>query len=163
MSHFAQIIDGLVARVIVAEQDFIDTLPDAAAWIQTSYNTRGGVHFGPDGQPDGGAPMRYNYAGIGYTYDATRDAFIPPRPYPSWVLDEETCLWAAPVPYPQDGEPYAWDEAAGAWVGVSSSSPNQAATPTAALSERPVARPSAPVVPAAQAASTSLNSQPRRE
>jgi len=118
MSHYAQVIDGFVGQVIVAEQDFIDTLPDRERWVQTSYNTRGGVHFGQDGQPDGGAPMRYNYAGVGYAYDTGRDAFIPPRPYPSWSLDEATCLWTAPVPYPADGGTYVWDEAAQAWVAV---------------------------------------------
>lgn len=75
---------------------------------RTSYNTQGGVHT------SGGTPFRKNYAGIGYTYDATRDAFIPPKPYPSWLLDETTCLWEAPVPMP-DGL-YRWDEAAGEWV-----------------------------------------------
>ena len=75
---------------------------------RTSYNTSGGVHSG------GGTPFRKNYAGVGYTYDATRDAFIPPKPYPSWLLDETTCLWVPPVPMP-DGL-YRWDEAAGEWV-----------------------------------------------
>lgn len=118
MGHFAQVIDGVVAQVIVAEQEFIDTLPDFERWVQTSYNTRGGVHVGPDGQPDGGVPLRYNYAGVGYTYDAGRDAFVPPQPYPSWTLDEATCLWMAPVPYPGDSGMYEWDEAAQAWVAV---------------------------------------------
>ncbi len=117
MSHFAQLDENnIVINVIVAEQEFIDTLP--GTWMQTSYNTHGGVHYGQDGQPDGGAPMRYNYAGVWYAYDQERDAFIPPRPYPSWVLDEDTCLWEAPVAMPQVGKPYAWDEAAGAWVEV---------------------------------------------
>lgn len=118
MGHFAKVIDGVVTRVIVAEQDFIDTYDDGqpGAWVRTSYNTRGGVHYGPDGQPDGGAPLRKNFAGIGYVYDAGRDAFIPPKPYPSWVLNEASCLWAAPVPMPQGGKRYVWDEAALAWV-----------------------------------------------
>ena len=77
---------------------------------RTSYNTHGGVHTG------GGVPLRKNYAGIGYTYDGTRDAFIPPKPYPSWLLDETTCLWEAPVPMPDGGGLYRWDEAAGEWV-----------------------------------------------
>lgn len=77
---------------------------------RTSYNTHAGVHN------SGGTPYRKNYAGIGYTYDGTRDAFIPPKPYASWLLDEGTCLWEAPVPMPEDGERYAWDEAAGEWV-----------------------------------------------
>ena len=90
MSHFAEIDEtNTVLRVIVAEQEFIDTgaVGDPSKWIQTSYNTRAGVHYGQDGMPDSGEPMRKNYAGIGYTYDATRDAFIPPKPYASWVLD----------------------------------------------------------------------------
>lgn len=120
MGHFAKVLDGIVTKVIVAEQEFFDSFVDTSPgqWVQTSYNTRGGVHYGDDGLPDGGDALRKNFAGIGFSYDAARDAFIPPRPYPSWVLDEETCLWAAPAPYPQDGKPYAWDEAAGAWVGV---------------------------------------------
>ena len=77
---------------------------------RTSYNTQGGVHN------SGGTPYRKNYAGIGYTYDLGRDAFIPPTPYPSWLLDETTCQWEAPVPMPDDGEQYQWDEAAGEWV-----------------------------------------------
>ena len=87
MGHFAKVIDGVVANVIVAEQDFIDTLPDKDSWVQTSYNTQGGVHL------LGGTPLRMNYAGIGYTYDPVRDAFIPPRPEGEWVLNEETCQW----------------------------------------------------------------------
>jgi len=78
----------------------------------TSYNTHGGVHYG------GGAPYRMNYAGIGYTYDEARDAFIPPQPYSCCVLDENSCLWQAPVPMPQDGERYRWAETAGEWVAV---------------------------------------------
>lgn len=104
MSHFAQVIDGVVANVIVAERDYIDTLPDSASWIQTSYNTRNGVHL------LGGTPLRKNYAGIGYTYDAQRDAFIPPKPHSSWLFNEETCDWECPVPYPQDGNRYTWNE-----------------------------------------------------
>jgi len=89
VSHFAEVDDtGTVLRVIVAEQDFIDTLP--GTWLQTSYNTRGGVHA------LGGMAFRKNYAGIGYTYDSERDAFIPPRPYNATGLDEETCLWLVP-------------------------------------------------------------------
>jgi hypothetical protein len=108
MSHFAHVLDGIVTQVIVAEQEFIDTLPDAESWVQTSYNTRGGQH--PEGRP-----LRKNYAGIGYTYDADRDAFIPPKPYASWLLDEDTCFWIAPVPYPEDGKRYAWNEQTLSW------------------------------------------------
>ena len=89
MAHFAKIEDGIVTSVIVAEQDFIDT--QSGTWVQTSYNTTGGQHL------LGGTPLRKNYAGLGYTYDSTRDAFIPVQPYPSWVLNEDTCLWDCPV------------------------------------------------------------------
>ena len=121
MSHFAQ-IDGnnIVVQVIVAEQDFIDTglVGDPTHWIQTSYNTRGGVHYGADGQPDGQPALRKNYAGIGYTYDPVRDAFIPPKVYQSWVLNEDSCLWEPPIPMPADGKMYNWDEATTSWIEV---------------------------------------------
>lgn len=111
MSHFARInAYGIVEQVIVAEQDFIDTLPDSGSWVQTSYNTYGGQHR------LGGTPLRKNYAGVGYRFDAQRDAFIPPQPYPSWTLNEDTCLWDAPIPMPQDGKPYDWDESTTSWV-----------------------------------------------
>ena len=80
--------------------------------LRTSYNTSGGVHTG------GGTPFRGNYAGIGYRYDPDRDAFIPPKPYESWTLNEETCLWDAPTPYPEDGNAYTWDEETTSWVAV---------------------------------------------
>ena len=113
MSHFAKVIDGIVQQVIVAEQDFIDSgaVGDPNNWVQTSYNTRGGVHYAPNSNtPDDGVPLRKNYAGVGYTYDQTRDAFIAPKPYPSWTLVEESCQWQAPVAYPDDGKRYSWDE-----------------------------------------------------
>lgn len=117
MSHFARVnAKGLVDKVIVAEQDFIDTLPDSASWVQTSYNTRGGIHYGQDGQPDGGVALRKNFAGVNYRYDPVRDAFIPPQPYNSWVLNETTCLWEAPFPAPDDGVEYDWDELTQSWV-----------------------------------------------
>ena len=100
MAHFAKVVDGIVDRVIVAERDFIDT--QEGTWVQTSYNTRGGVHLGQDLEPDGGVALRKNYAGIGFTYDSDRDAFYEPQPYPSWVLDEDTCWGNAPVAYPTD-------------------------------------------------------------
>ena len=110
MSHFARVTaQGIVEQVIVAEQDFIDTLSDKTSWVQTSYNTHGGVHA------NGGTPLRKNYAGVGYTYDATKDAFIPPLPFASWTLDDATCLWNAPVAMPTDGKPYVWDEATTSW------------------------------------------------
>ena len=117
MAHFAKVTDGSVVQVIVAEPEFFDTFVDSTPgeWIQTSYNTRGGVHYGQDGEPDGGVALRKNYAGIGFTYDSTRDAFIPPQPYLSWVLNEDTCLWDAPVEYPTDGQMYSWNEETQTW------------------------------------------------
>jgi hypothetical protein len=111
MSHFAKVVDGIVAQVIVAEPEFFQTFVDSSPgeWIQTSYNTHGGQH--PEGRP-----LRKNYAGIGYSYDYVRDAFIPPKPYASWVLNENTCLWDAPTPYPTDGKIYNWDENNQQWV-----------------------------------------------
>lgn len=111
MSHFAKIENGIVTQVIVAEQDVIDSGMFGAGWIQTSYNTRGGEH--PEGRP-----LRKNYAGIDYTYDAVRDAFIPPKPYPSWILNEDTCLWDSPVPYPVSEKMYAWNESTTEWIAV---------------------------------------------
>jgi hypothetical protein len=114
MAHYAHVTGGVVDQVIVAEQDFIDSgaVGNPSSWIQTSYNTRGGVHS------NGGTPLRKNYAGIGYTYDSGRDAFIPPQPYASWTLNDETCLWEAPVAMPTDGKAYGWDEDAGNWVEI---------------------------------------------
>jgi hypothetical protein len=117
MAHYAKIENGLVVQVIVAEEDFILTgaVGDPANWVQTSYNTRGGVHYGQDGQPSGRKQLRKNYAGIGFAYDATRDAFIPPQPFPSWTLDEDTCLWSAPVAMPTEGGPFTWNESTLSW------------------------------------------------
>ena len=118
MAHFAKIENGVVVQVVVAEEAFISTgaLGDPANWVQTSYNTRGGVHYGQDGNPSGREQLRKNYAGVGYTYDSTRDAFIPPQPFPSWTLGEDTCLWSAPTPMPTDDKRYSWDEATLAWI-----------------------------------------------
>ncbi len=171
MSHFAKIDDdNIVTQVIVAEQDFINSIQ--GDWIQTSYNTHGGVHHcggveyvtepveavdavlytdkdmipegkevgdvmipaveaveavyvegkSPEdvGKPDGGVALRKNYAGIGYSYDEDKDAFIPPKPYASWTLDEDSCQWESPVAYPDDDKVYSWDEDSQAWVEVSS-------------------------------------------
>lgn len=128
MSHFAKVNNGIVEQVIVAEPEFFDTFVDSSPgqWIQTSYNTRGGVHYNPEtGEPsaDQSKALRKNYAGIGYSYDATRDAFIPPKPYASWLLDEQTCLWNAPVPYPTDGGRYTWNESTQAWDAVPDEQP----------------------------------------
>tara|TARA_R110000824_G_scaffold355995_1_gene543203 strand:- start:341 stop:697 length:357 start_codon:yes stop_codon:yes gene_type:complete len=117
MSHFAKITDGLVETVIVAEQDFVDSLP--GTWVQTSYNTKGAVHYDPNtGEVDDLPTLRFNYASIGDVYDAVRDAFIAPSPYPSWVIDEATCRWKAPSAYPDDGKIYEWDEDSTAWVEI---------------------------------------------
>ena len=119
MSHFAKVENGIVTQVIVAEQDVIDSGLFGAGWVQTSYNTHGGVHYNPEtGEPseDQSKALRKNYAGIGFTYDEERDAFIPPKPYDSWVLNEDTCLWDSPVPYPTDGELYIWDESSENWI-----------------------------------------------
>jgi hypothetical protein len=114
MAHFAKVSNGKVVQVIVAEPEFFQTFVDTSPgeWIQTSYNTHGGQH--PEGRP-----LRKNYAGIGFTYDRTRDAFIPPKPYASWTLNEDTCLWDAPTPMPVDGFGlYNWDEATLSWKPV---------------------------------------------
>ena len=106
MSHYAKIENNIVTEVIVAEEEFINKLN--GEWIKTSYNTIGGIHL------LGETPLRKNFASIGYTYDRTRDAFIPPKPYNSWILDEETCLWNSPVPCPTDA-PYNWNEEEQRW------------------------------------------------
>ena len=113
MSHFAKVENGIVTQVIVVEQDVLDTgaFGDPASWVQTSYNTHAGQH--PEGRP-----LRKNYAGIGFTYDSARDAFYSPKPFASWILDEETCIWNPPTPYPIDGNRYIWDEPTTSWVQV---------------------------------------------
>jgi hypothetical protein len=117
MSHFAQVKNNIVQQVIVAEQEFINSLSDASDWIQTSYNTRGNVHYDPNtNEPDGGIALRYNYAANGYIYDSEKDAFIQPQPFPSWTLNENTCLWEPPIPHPIDGNLYNWDEEQQQWI-----------------------------------------------
>ena len=111
MSHFAKVENGIVTQVIVAEQDVIDSGLFGTGWVQTSYNTFGGQH--PEGRP-----LRKNYAGIGYYYDDYRDAFIPPQPYKSWLLNEDTCFWYAPTPMPTDGKKYRWDEITTSWMEI---------------------------------------------
>ena len=110
MSHFAKVLDGKVTQVIVAEPEFFQTFVDSSpgAWIQTSYNTMGNQH-------PNGTPLRGNYAGVGFTYDAQNDVFYAPQPYPSWTLNTTTWLWEAPVAYPTDGKLYRWDEATTSW------------------------------------------------
>ena len=114
MSHFAKVVDGIVTQVIVAEPEFFQTFVDSSPgeWLQTSYNTYGGQHR------NGGTPLRKNYAGVGYSYDRTKDAFIPPKPFASWVLNDDTCLWDAPTPMPTDDKVYEWDETTTSWKEV---------------------------------------------
>lgn len=107
MAHYAQIEDGVVVSVIVAEQDFIDT--QSGTWVQTSYNTYGGVHS------DGGTSLRKNYAGVGYTYNDVLDTFYAPQPFPSWNLNETSCLWEPPIAMPDDGQGYTWNETTTSW------------------------------------------------
>jgi hypothetical protein len=113
MSHFAKVCDGKVTQVIVAEKEFFDTFVDSSpgTWIQTSYNTHGNQH--PEGRP-----LRGNYAGIGYTYDATNDVFYAPQPFPSWMLNNTTWLWEAPVVMPTDDKKYKWNESIINWEEV---------------------------------------------
>ena len=120
MAHYAKVNYGIVEKVIVAESDFFKTFIDSSpgSWIQTSYNTRGGIHYQPNSNipsEDQSKSLRKNYAGIGYTYDEDRDAFIPPKPFNSWILNETTCLWNAPVAYPQDDNKYKWNEQTLSW------------------------------------------------
>jgi len=114
MGHYARVTNGIVTRVIVAEADFFDTFIDdvAGEWIQTSYNTRAGVHT------LGGTPLRKNYASEGMLYDKSRDAFYNPQPFNSWTLDEETCTWQPPVTYPDDENHYTWNEETTSWDAV---------------------------------------------
>jgi len=124
MAHFAE-IDGTntVVRVLVVGDDedhrgqefLADDMGLDGTWVQTSYNTRGNVHYGSDGEPDGGTPLHMNYAGVGYTWDGT--GFAPPQPYPSWALDENY-VWQPPTPMPDDGLLYEWDEDTTSWVEI---------------------------------------------
>lgn len=116
MAHYAKVLGGKVIDIMVAEEEFFETFVDSSpgTWIQTSYNTRGGVHYGQDGEPDGGTALRKNYAGIGMLYDSERDAFYAPQPHNSWVLNEDSCIWEAPIPEPDPARGvdfyYSWDE-----------------------------------------------------
>ena len=114
MAHYAKVENNIVTQLIVAEPEFFDTFVDSSPgeWIQTSYNTHGGVHT------SGGTPLRKNYAGVGFTYNKILDAFIPPQPYASWTLNEDTCLWNPPTAYPDDDLLYEWNEETLSWVEV---------------------------------------------
>ena len=129
MSHFARIENGTVTQVIVAEQDVINSglFGSPSSWVQTSYNTYAGEHR------LGGNPLRKNYAGVGYSYDSERDAFIPPKIYNSWTLDEETCLWNPPVAMPSDGKIYSWNEETLSWDEVEIVIPEQPEIPPVAI------------------------------
>ena len=121
MAHFAKVVNGLVTQVIVAESEFFELFVDTSPgeWIQTSYNTKAGVHYNPEtGEPsaDQSKALRKNYAGVGFTYNKTLDAFIPPKSFASWNLNNETGLWEAPSEKPDDEKQYKWDESNLQWV-----------------------------------------------
>jgi len=125
MGHFAKVLNGEVIQVIVAEPEFFETFVDTSPgqWIQTSYNTRSGIHYGEDGIPDGGVALRANYAGIGYRYDSVNDVFYDTRPFDmnglpclSWTLSAPNWTWTPPIACPEDGNHYRWNEANKTWV-----------------------------------------------
>ena len=122
MAHYAKVKDGIVQQVIVADEEFFETFTDdtAGVWIQTSYNTSGGKHYDADGVEDDGTPLRKNYAAINGIYDTGRDAFYHPQPFPSWTLNETTCIWECPVSKPSDydGVNYIWNETDQSWDAV---------------------------------------------
>ena len=127
MAHFAKLDENNIVIFVTVGAEHDDGKEDELfqrtgdVYKQTSYNTRGGVYYTPntnEPDPDQSKAFRKNYAGLGYYYDAVRDAFIPPQPYPSWILDEASCLWNAPVPYPTDGKRYVWDEDTVSWVEI---------------------------------------------
>jgi hypothetical protein len=112
MAHYAKVDQGRVIKVIVAEAEFFATFVDSSPgeWIQTSYNTRGGVHL------NGGTPLRGNFAGIGHIYDKINDVFYAPQPYASWTLNQTTWTWDAPIPMPDNENSYRWNESTTSWV-----------------------------------------------
>lgn len=123
MAYFAKVENNTVTDVIRIEQDVLDSglWGDPSQWIQTSYNTHGGIYYipnsnPPEPDPDQSKALRANYAGVGYTYDAVNDVFYAPQPYPSWTISAPTWTWEPPVPYPNDGKLYYWDEATLSWV-----------------------------------------------
>ena len=123
MAHYAEIENGIVTRVLVVDNSITDgqnflanELGLGGTWVQTSYNTHAGKHYGADGQPDNGVQIGYNYAGIGYSWDGT--GFAAPQTFPSWTLDKTTYIWTAPVPYPTDGLMYEWDEVGKDWKAI---------------------------------------------
>jgi len=123
MAHYAKVLDRKVIQVIVAEQDFIDNMVDTSPgqWIQTSYNTKGGVHYDPQtGEPsaDQSKALRQNFATINSKYNSSADVFYAKQPYPSWTLNETTWTWESPVSYPDDDERYSWNETGQSWDAV---------------------------------------------
>lgn len=108
MAYYAKIVADKVVKVLKGTRNFVDSL--GGEWVRTSYNTIKGVHL------RGNIPVRKNFAGIGFTYDRDRDAFIPIKPFNSWILDEETCIYCSPLPYPNDGKEYEWIEGKKKWV-----------------------------------------------
>jgi len=124
VAHYAKIESGIVSEVIVAEQAFIDDRPSSETWIQTSYNTRGGVHYEPDSSTpssDQSKALRKNFGGIGFVYDSVRDAFYEAQPHASWTLNETTCYWEPPVAHPSDNQVYEWNEDTQTWDQVTKS------------------------------------------
>jgi len=117
MAHFAKVENGVVTQVIVIDQETLNLghWGDPAQWKQTSYNTRGGIHYGEDNQPDGGIALRGNYAGIGYKYDIANDVFYPPQPYPGWTISPPNWTWTPPTPMPTDGKMYSWSVTSHSW------------------------------------------------
>lgn len=123
MAHWAEIVNGVVTRVVVGDNNspdqgyqwLIDNL--GGTWVQTSYNTRGGIHYGADGKPDDEPQLNFNYAGVGYLWDGI--GFSTSQPYPSWILNKNTYIWEPPISMPNDGNRYTWDESSKSWVGVS--------------------------------------------
>jgi len=130
MSHWAEIDENnIVVRVLVGDNNdanddegyqwLIDNL--GGRWLKTSYNTKKGIHYNPEtNQPSNNQSkaLRKNYAGVGYFYDEERDAFYAPQPYPSWTLNEDTCCWESPIPYPNDNKMYQWDETTQEWTEI---------------------------------------------
>ena len=125
MAHYAFLDENNIVTMVIVGKEEGEEDTDWEQWYgnyagvackQTSYNTRGGIHYGQDNQPDNGTPFRKNYAGIGFIYDAERDAFVNPKPFPSWMLNEDTCQWESPVPYPTDNRKYTWDENTLSWL-----------------------------------------------
>lgn len=118
MAVFALVENGKVIDLNVSDQEYINTLPNAKDWYETDPNTSGGVHYGEDGQPDGGVPFRGNYARIGGVYDAENDVFYATQPFPSWTISAPTWIWTPPIPCPTDGGVYDWSEQQQQWIQI---------------------------------------------